>query len=164
LSAYKLPPGRTDILVSADMRYLGQAYEINVPLPSLEFDEAARLAIIESFHQAHERIYGRRHAEGSVQFVNILLTVIGRVQAVRHAELGKGEGAPTAIMHARTWFRGQPFDNCPCYDRNSIRAGHRWQGPAVVAGQDSTIVVPPGWDAVCDAFGNLLITRAGEKA
>ena len=164
LSAYKLPPGRTDILVSADMRYLGQAYEINVPLSSLEFDEAARLAIIESFHQAHERIYGRRHAEGSVQFVNILLTVIGRVQAVRHVELDKGEGAPAAIMHARTWFRGQPFDNCPCYDRNSIRTGHCWQGPAVVAGQDSTIVVPPGWDAVCDAFGNLLITRAGEKA
>jgi N-methylhydantoinase A len=86
------------------------------------------------------------------------------VQAVRHPELDRGEGAPAAIMHTRTWFRGQAFENCPCYDRNSIRAGHRWQGPAVVAGQDSTIVVPPGWNVVCDAFGNLLITHAGEKA
>jgi hypothetical protein len=33
-----------------------------------------------------------------------------------------------------------------------------------VAGRDSTLVVPPGWDAHCDAYGNLLITRSGEAA
>ena len=164
LAPYNLPLGSADIIVSADMRYLGQAYEINVPIVDETLDEAARLAIIESFHQAHDRIYGRRHAEGSVQFVNIMLTVIGRVQAVRHPELPRAEGAPAAIAHARTWFRGRAYDNCPCYDRNTIKAGHKWPGPAVIAGQDSTIVVPPGWNAECDPFGNLLITRAGETA
>jgi N-methylhydantoinase A len=127
-------------VVSADMRYLGQAYEINVPVPVRTFDVAARNAVIEAFHQAHERQYGRRHAEGSVQFVNILLTVIGRVQAVCHPELAAGSGAPTPITHAGTWFRGQSFDDCPCYDRGTILAGQQWQGPAVVAGQDSTLV------------------------
>ncbi len=39
-----------------------------------------------------------------------------------------------------------------------------WQGPAVVAGEDSTIVIPPGWDASCDSFGNILIARAGGAA
>jgi N-methylhydantoinase A len=97
-----------------------------------------------------------------VQFVNILLTLIGRVQAVRHPELAPGEGAPAPIKRARTWFRGQPFDDCPCYDRDTIRAGQRWSGPAVVAGQDSTVVVPPGWDAQCDTFGNLRMTRQGD--
>lgn len=164
LSQYKLPASRTEFVVSADMRYLGQAYEINVPVPTMKFDAAARDAVIEAFHQAHERLYGRRHAEGSVQFVNILLTVIGRVQAVRHPELAVEEGTPTPITHARTWFRGQPFDDCPCYDRNTIRAGHQWQGPAVVAGQDSTLVIPPGWRARCDNFGNLIIVRSGEAA
>jgi N-methylhydantoinase A len=164
LAQYKLPSSRTDVVVSADMRYLGQAYEINVPVPAGPFDDAARLAVIEAFHQAHERLYGRRHAEGSVQFVNILLTVIGRVQAVRHPELPAGKGAPAPITHARTWFRGQPFDNCPCYDRGTILAGQQWQGPAVVAGQDSTLVIPPGWHARCDNFGNLIIARSGEAA
>jgi N-methylhydantoinase A len=164
LSQYKLPASRTDFVVSADMRYLGQAYEINVPLPTMKFDAAARDSVIEAFHQAHERLYGRRHTEGSAQFVNILLTVIGRVQAVRHPELVVQEGAPTPIAHARTWFRGQPFDDCPCYDRNTIGAGHQWQGPAVVAGQDSTLVIPPGWRAGCDSFGNLIIVRSGEAA
>ena len=45
-----------------------------------------------------------------------------------------------------------------------IRPGHRWQGPAVVAGEDSTIVIPPGWDASCDSFGNILIACAGGAA
>jgi N-methylhydantoinase A len=164
LTKYQMPTARIDVAVSADMRYLGQAYEISIPLTSGAFDEAARQSVIEAFHQAHERIYGRRHAEGSVQFVNILLAVIGRVQAVRHPELEEAEGVPTPITHARTWFRGQPFDDCPCYDRDTIRAGHCWQGPAVVAGQDSTIVVPPGWNALCDKFGNLLLTRSGDAA
>jgi N-methylhydantoinase A len=164
IAGYDLPADRIDVTLSADMRYLGQAYEINVPLGSDHVDETVRHGVIEAFHLAHERIYGRRHAEGSVQFVNLLLSVTGRVQAVRHPEMDEADGAPVPLKRARTWFRGQPFDDCPCYDRDDIRAGHQWQGPAVVAGQDSTIVIPPGWSARCDRFGNLLITRSGDAA
>jgi N-methylhydantoinase A len=160
LSEYALPASQTEVLVSADMRYLGQAYEINVPLSAGELGEGERTALIERFHKAHERIYGRRHAEGRVQFVNIILTMFGRVRALQHPELPAAEGQPKAVVRARTWFNGQPSDDCPCYDRDTIRAGHQWQGPAVVAGADSTIVIPPGWSARCDRFGNILVTRA----
>jgi N-methylhydantoinase A len=164
LAAYRLAPDRKQVLVSADMRYRGQAYEINIPIPAAFSDEKVRATISEAFHQAHERIYGRRHAQGGVQLVNILLTVIGRVQAVQHRELPAATGALTPIKRARTWFRGEACEDCPCYDRDTIRPGHRWQGPAVVAGEDSTIVIPPGWDASCDSFGNILIARAGDAA
>jgi N-methylhydantoinase A len=160
LSEYALPASQTEVLVSADMRYLGQAYEINVPLSAGELGEGERTALIERFHKAHERIYGRRHAEGRVQFVNIILTMFGRVRALQHPELPAAEVQPKAVVRARTWFNGQPSDDCPCYDRDTIRAGHQWQGPAVVAGADSTIVIPPGWSARCDRFGNILVTRA----
>jgi N-methylhydantoinase A len=164
LASYQLGSDRTQITVSADMRYLGQAYEINVPLPTTSFDENARASIVEGFHQAHERIYGRRHAEGDVQLVNILLTAIGRVQAVQHPELPKATGEPTPISRARTWFRGEAYEDCPCYDRDTICAGQEWSGPSVIAGQDSTIVIPPDWHARCDKFGNILITRVGGAA
>jgi N-methylhydantoinase A len=164
LQSYRIPANSIEISLSAEMRYLGQAYELSVPLPPDGFDAAARGEMIESFHRKHERLYGRRHAEGDVQIVNVLLTVIGRVQAVRHPELARVEGAPEPIMRARTWFRGHPVDDCPCYSRETIRAGHRWQGPSVVAGQDSTLVVPPGWNVACDTYGNLLITRVGDAA
>ena len=157
---YKLPVDQVDVVVTADMRYLGQAYEINIPLPGGTLDDRSRASIVETFHLAHERIYGRRHAEGRVQFVNVLLTVIGRVRAITHPELPPADGALIPVARARTWFRGKAYDDCPCYDRDAIRSGHRWSGPAVVAGQDSTIVIPPGWDAVCDRFGNLLISRS----
>jgi N-methylhydantoinase A len=145
------------------MRYLGQAYEINVPLPAGELNDGSRATLIEDFHKAHERIYGRRHGQGRVQFVNIILTVFGRVRAVLHPELVRAEGQPKPITHARTWFRGKPYDDCPCYDRDTILAGHEWSGPGVVAGRDSTIVIPPGWSAQCDSFGNILITKSSQS-
>ena len=160
LSEYELSPERTEVAVTADMRYLGQAYEINVPLPTTELHDGSRATLIEDFHKAHEKIYGRRHSEGRVQFVNIILTVFGRVRAVLHPELPTAEGQPKPIARARTWFRGQPHDDCPCYDRDTILAGHQWPGPAVVAGRDSTIVIPTGWSARCDRFGNILITQS----
>jgi N-methylhydantoinase A len=159
LAEYNLPADRTDIVVTADMRYLGQAYEINVALPNGALTEASRATLIEDFHKAHERIYGRRHAQGRVQFVNIVLTVLGRVHAVEHPELPPGTGAPAPIARARTWVRGRPLDDCPCYDRDTILAGQTWSGPSVIAGRDSTIVVPDGWNVGCDRYGNILITR-----
>ena len=164
ISEYNLPANRIEVAASADMRYLGQAYEISVPLPGKGFVETDRTALVEDFHKAHERIYGRRHAEGRVQFVNLVLTVFGRVRAVEHQELPEGSGRPKAIAHARTWFRGQPFDDCPCYDRDTILAGDEWSGPAVVAGRNSTIVIPAGWSARCDRFGNILVTHSEATA
>jgi N-methylhydantoinase A len=154
---------RTEIVVSADMRYRGQAYEINVPIAAAGGDDA-RDAIIEAFHQAHERLYGRRHAEGEVQFVNICLTLIGRVRAVRHPRLAAAEKDAVPVARARTWFRGQAHDACPCYDRDHLLAGHRIAGPAVIAGQDSTIVIPPEWLTRCDEFGNIAMSRPGASS
>jgi N-methylhydantoinase A len=159
LEAYRMPAERIEFALAADMRYRGQAYEIRVALPD-SVDEDARDTIIESFHQAHERLYGRRHAGGEVQFVNLMLAVIGRVRAVRHPRLPDATEEARPIAHARTWFRGEPFDDCPTYDRDALCAGHRLGGPAIIAGQDSTVLVPPDWIAVCDAFGNLRMTPA----
>ena len=161
LNEYRLPADRIEFVMAADMRYRGQAYELRVTLPE-KLDESATDGIIESFHQAHERLYGRRHHGGEVQFVNISLTVIGRIRAVRHPELSKATGEAKPIGRHRTWFRGKAYDNCATYDRDKLRAGHRLPGPAVIAGQDSTVIVPPDWVALCDEFGNLRITREGE--
>lgn len=158
---YGLVAEHTETMVSAEMRYRGQAYELAVPLPPESLSEAGRAGIIESFHQAHERIYGRRHAEGEVQFVNLCLTLIGRVRAVRHPRLAAAREEARPVTTARTWFRGEAFDDCPCFDRDRLLAGHRLTGPAIVAGQDSTIVIPPGWSGQCDDYGNLLLVRSG---
>ncbi len=152
---------RTETIVTADMRYRGQAYEIAVPLPSAALTEADRDAIVESFHRAHERIYGRRHAEGEAQFVNICLTVIGRMRAVLHPRLAPAQDEAKPVTTARTWFRGEAVDGCPCFDRDQLLADHRLAGPAVIAGRDSTVVIPPDWVGRCDEFGNLLLSRSG---
>ena len=99
-----------------------------------------------------------------MQFVNVCLTLVGKVPAVRHARLPEAAGEPEPITTARTWFHGRAHDGAPCYDRDALRAGHRLAGQAVVAHQDSTIVIPPGWTAVCDPYGNLVLTAEATAA
>jgi N-methylhydantoinase A len=90
--------------------------------------------------------------------------LIGRVRAVRHPRLAAAEKDAVPVARARTWFRGQGHDACPCYDRDHLLAGHRIAGPAVIAGQDSTIVIPPEWLARCDEFGNIAMSRPGASS
>jgi N-methylhydantoinase A/oxoprolinase/acetone carboxylase beta subunit len=51
------------------------------------------------------------------------------------------------------------FVDCPIYERDRLRAGNRIQGPAVIEQADSTIVVPPSFNAVVDAHGRIGMTH-----
>ena len=55
------------------------------------------------------------------------------------------------------WFGGLERPTA-VYHRDDLRAGHRFEGPAIIAQDDTTTVVPPGFDVAVDSFGNLIIT------
>jgi N-methylhydantoinase A len=51
------------------------------------------------------------------------------------------------------------FVECPIYDRYQLGVEHTLDGPAIVIELDSTLVIHPGYQAVVDKFGNLIITK-----
>ena len=60
-----VPAADVRVAYSADMRYVGQAYELEVPCPRRS--RPARIAdVVRGFHQAHERVYGYARAEQPV--------------------------------------------------------------------------------------------------
>ena len=157
--------GDADIAVtrSADMRYRRQAYELNVGLPPGAVSETTCPELIENFHRAHERLYGRRDTAGTVEIVNLCVTLTGNVRRPQYQELGAGDA--TAAL-ARKGTRDVFFANCgSCaavrYERSQLRAGDTLPGPAIVEAADSTTLVPPGWSLRCDRIGNLFATRIG---
>jgi N-methylhydantoinase A len=140
-----------------DMRYVGQSYEIEVPVDPawLEAGEAARL--LRAFHAAHERVFGHADPHAPVEIVNLRVQLRGERPRVPLVEVAAGAGAvPTGAR--RIWLDGRPAE-ARVYERLSLGRGDRVAGPAIVEQPDTTVLVPEGDVADVDRFGNLLIKR-----
>lgn len=142
-----------------DLRYRGQSFEIPVPLPE-EFDVDA---VREAFHTAHERFYRARHEEREVVVVALRVRATGEVPRPPRRRRRKGRVDPSRALYATSdvVFAEGTFPT-RFLDRAGLRAGHRVEGPAVVTETTGTTVVPPGFAAEVDGWGNLLL-REGER-
>lgn len=140
----------------ADLRYVGQAYELSVTAPSgaIDINELVR-----AFVEEHERTYGHGSLEDPVDIVSI--RIVARVERPDSSgglgaadEGGVGNGAATT----RTAYFGSEvglFD-VPLITRGDLD-GVALEGPLFVDEYDSTTVIPPGCRATLDAFGSITI-------
>ncbi|MFO0996366.1 MAG: hydantoinase/oxoprolinase family protein [Alphaproteobacteria bacterium] len=145
---------------SCDMRYKGQAYEINVPVPAGTVTREKARALAARFHAAHHAAYGQSSPGEAVEIVNFRATGTG---LVRKADIkprdGKGgRTAPKPKGTRRAYFGGaHGWQSCKVYERASLARGIRLTGPAIVEEPGATIVVVPGHRLGIDRFGNMLI-------
>jgi N-methylhydantoinase A len=162
LLRYGVGPERVRVSRAAAMRYRRQAYEIDVPMPQGVLDEAGRQAVIERFHQVHERLYGRRDPAGLVQLVTLSVTISAETHPVAYRPVPAREaGAHIAARTTRQiFFPGTGRIDCLCLDRGELFADETVIGPAVIGGSESTVIVPPGWTAQSDQAGNIFLRRA----
>ncbi len=138
---------------SVDLRYLGQAHELNVP-----YDLGQPGAVLGRFHEAHERRYGFRREAEQVEVVTIRLTVVAPTSPPSLARLA-GAAAEWPIEpadHKTVWFEGRPY-RTGVFHRDALGAGAHFFGPAVVFQYDSTTVTPPGWRAEVHETGSLIL-------
>jgi len=147
----------------ADCRYVGQGYELRIPLPAGRTDSAWLERVRETFHEHHERRYYRRYYEAPIQLVNIRTVGVGALPELALAPLSAADGpdpAAAQIGESEVAFvvRGETrWLATRRYDRSLLKAGHEVAGPAIVHQFDSTTVVNPGLVARVDTVGNLLI-------
>jgi len=64
-----------------------------------------------------------------------------------------------ALLDRRPVAFGGQWIETAVYRRDRLRPGHAFPGPAVVAQMDATTVIPPGWRARVDGYGNLVVER-----
>jgi N-methylhydantoinase A len=147
------------VFASADCRYIGQGYELNVPIRQLS--ERALAELPERFLQLHERTYSHSDPEGGVEVVTLRLSAFGALKA-RQPELlssaGRSTSATAVIGSTKTRLPASKRAlDIPVYDRVLLRAGHRIAGPAVVHQQDATTVVLEAQQARIDRTGSIWI-------
>ncbi len=169
LAGEKVPPGRRLLVRSADMRYPLQNYEINVPLPSGPVDAGWLKRAAEAFHGAHQRLYSYCDRGEQVQLVNLRVAAIGQTEHVKPRLIERGPANPKAAQKSERQVRFQEsatIETCPIYERERLLADNIVSGPAVIEQADSTILVPPSFNALVDPHGRLIMTRgsaANEK-
>jgi N-methylhydantoinase A len=149
--------GEAELRLSADMRYQGQSYEIETALEPEWISAGAVDAVAAAFHGEHTRLFGHADPGAPVQMVNLRLVISGATPKPQLQRLAKASAPATPRMRIGAWF-----DGCECptavYHRDDLRADHQFEGPAIIAQDDTTTVVPPGFDVAVDSFGNLIIT------
>jgi N-methylhydantoinase A len=160
LERERVPPARRSLERWLDMRYMGQNYELLVPVP----DEVWQIRRIEPLRQRflalHEAAYGYAASDEPIQVVNARLVARGRPDppVLPRSPAGRGDASSAVKARRRVFFEdADGFVECPVYDRGGLGAGHVVAGPAVVEQFDSTTLIHPGQKAEVDDLGFLLI-------
>jgi N-methylhydantoinase A len=158
LHAASVPRERQALLRQADARYRRQAYELTVPIPDGEITRATLDDLAAAFHAKHKQTYGHANRVERVQLVNLRLTALGRQPGLALAQ----HADPASARHRErdVWFAEIGFTRTPVHWRDGIVSGTSINGPAIIEAMDSTIVVPPGWQARIDELGYIRLVRS----
>ncbi len=152
---------------TADLRYLGQAFEVRVSVPDGPVDDALLSEVVDRFHAEHRALYGYDFdgdPAQQVEWVNLRVTGIGPIQ---RPEIARREGFEARFARTSTAEQRRPvcFDggdgyvDAEIHQRGDLAPGVRVEGPAVIEEFGSTVPLHPGFVAEVDDFGNLLVTR-----
>jgi N-methylhydantoinase A len=151
---------------TADLRYVGQAFEVRVPVADGELDRAAAEDVAQAFHAAHRQLYGYDFAldpRQAVEWVNLRVSGIGPIRRPDLVELpSKDGGTDRAVTGSRRVFFDDWIDT-PTYNRSDLAPGDVVSGPAIIEEFGSTVPVHPGFAATVDAYGNLLLTKESDR-
>ncbi len=143
-----------------DLRYAGQGYEIRTPLDGLDWRPVAEKGLAqveERFHALHLRLHGHSAPDSTVEAVSFRLRVrvpMPRPELVENGVAAASEAGPGTARSVT--FDGRTRLEAPVHCRSDIGEDPT-MGPLIVEQVDATTVVPPGWSAHGDGFGNIVL-------
>lgn len=149
-----------------DLRYVGQGYELKIPIPDGHLTAGRMEEVWTAFHAAHAAEYGHSFEASPVELVNVRVSGIGRMPGLGAA--GNPTGGSLDMAEVRVLdcvFRtgkGLETFKTPVYRRSDLPVDTPIHGPAVFLQKDSTTIVPPDGVARVHATGSILIRIGGE--
>ncbi|MCC7047780.1 MAG: hydantoinase/oxoprolinase family protein [Alphaproteobacteria bacterium] len=144
-------------IVSAEMRYHGQSFEIEVSLEQQWILDGDVDAINAAFHRRHREIYDFNDESGSIQIINLRLVTVGATPKPDNGSLLSApakEAVPA--RHVDVWLDGRE-QRIGLHHRRDLVPGHCFAGPAIVVQDDTTICIPGGFRADVDEHRNLIL-------
>ena len=163
-----VPADSRSLSRSADLRYAHQGSELTVPYGNHTIDPDGIHNLVAEFHNQHRQLYGFS-LEQPVEIVTLRVTASGQVGAAiltspTAAHDVRSQNARTAApgSYRPVYFdENSAFVECPIYNRDDLAADSVIEGPAILEGMDSTVVLNPGWLTRIDRHGNCIMLAKG---
>jgi N-methylhydantoinase A len=146
---------------SADMRYSGQNYELEVALPEGPLTRAGWDDLIRRFGEAHAHHYGFALPGEPVELINLRVTALAAEPSRDFADSTPGDRLPA--RRRPVWFDAAAAAPCTILRRAGLAAGETLAGPAVIEETDSTTLLFPG-DSLTVGKGGVLVMSLGASA
>ncbi|CAN5542131.1 hydantoinase/oxoprolinase family protein [soil metagenome] len=146
----------------ADCRY----YLQNIQIPCrFELDDISgedSTFLRDQFEEAHSQRYNFELPDSPLEIATIRVIGRGTIKGVTltESENGAGKDASAAELRREQVFFGGEWMESPIYERGALRPGNVISGPAIVAQDDTTMVLEPGYAGTVDRFGNIRIEEA----
>lgn len=159
MEGFKTEPS---IVRTIELRYFGQNFELEVPVPDGAVDAAAVAEIVDSFHEEHERLYGYRIPKEEIEFLNLNVAALSGSQSIELPKIEAG-GEPVAIGTAPVILPGEDEPTeIPLYRRESFGAGTVVSGPAIVGQMDTMTLLSRDAVGTVDEYGHMMIELKGD--
>ena len=139
-----------------DCRYEGQSYELKMVH---ERTSNARKHV-EAFHELHQQKYGFFLMHHPIVVVNVHVVAWGKTKTPKFPEIAKKHDQAVSPRFVReVWWSSMGKQVTPIYHREDLLAGMTMNGPLIIEQDDTTTVVPSGWELRVFGNGHLIITR-----
>jgi N-methylhydantoinase A len=147
------------ILRSADVRYVGQNYEVATPVPMGQLIESKREELIDNFNREHKRLYAHSKPDEPIEFLTLRVAAVGSMLKPTTRQIEPSVDITKARRGERNVYfeESDDFKRASIFERTALGAGASIVGPGVIEEMDSTTVVRPGQIAVIDDLGNICI-------
>ena len=154
LRAQGVPERDIEIRRSADMRYLDQVYEVNIPVPDPSQEDSSLVAELEdNFHRRYQELFSYRQQDQEVRLVTLRVTVAGRLPRLAPPQV---EAPATDTVPTKTrWVYLDGWREVPVYAVDELTPGLDLPGPALLESNFTTILVEPGDSARVNQFGGI---------
>jgi len=149
--------GRLVFSLTAEMRYVGQAFEVPVPFEESELQGLSTADVHKRFAQAHQRVYffGGEAAK-PIEFVSFRLGVtapLEQLPLLAQSKLANGPSHPIRLFDGKAWRDARLLP------RQALAGAKRVSGPALLEDATSTLYLPAGWTARSDDNDNTILER-----
>lgn len=144
------------IELALDLRYLGQSYEIQVPVETSEVDTLDFDVVFNRFHNKHARLYGHAMHDEDIEIVAVRAT--GKIpNSQKYQQHGKS--TLMRVEERDVYFSDGGFQSTPILNRSALESGDTIEGPAVIEAEGSTALCPPDVKGQILGSGAIVLTR-----
>lgn len=153
--------GNVEVRYSADMRYQGQKFEIEVPLAEKLARDGTLDVIADNFNRRHHELYDYSDPEAAVEVINLRLVILGISPKPAFKPIRATTGLPDPLTSQEVYFDGTKH-KVPVFRRADLGGGCEFVGPAILLQDDTTTCVLDDFKGCVDPYGNLILERVSE--